>query len=39
MRFVKPYRRITLSRALKPWSHLFTVDPEEIASSLIGGRL
>lgn len=39
MSFFKRYRRITINRALKPWSPLFTLDTDEVMPGLVAGRL
>lgn len=39
MRFIKRYRRITMNRALKPWSPLFILDADEVTSALTRGWL
>lgn len=38
MRFVKRYRRVTTTRALKPWTPLFSVDGQELTAALAEGR-
>ncbi len=38
MRFVKRYRRITMTRALKRWSPVFVVDGDEVIAFLADGR-
>jgi len=39
MSFFKRYRRITINRALKPWSPLFSLDADEVMPGLVAGRL
>jgi len=38
MRFVRRYRRINMTRALKGWSPVFVVDGDEVIAFLAGGR-
>jgi hypothetical protein len=39
MRFVRRYRRITMSRALRPWSPLFVLEGDEMTAVLGRGRI
>lgn len=39
MRLVTRYRRVTITRALKPWTPLFSLDGDEATSTLAEGRL
>lgn len=39
MTFLKRYRRLTTTRALKPWSPLFVLDADELDTVLAQGRL
>lgn len=39
MRFVKRYRRVTTTRALKPWTPVFMLDGHEVATTFTGGRV
>jgi hypothetical protein len=38
-RFVKRYRRVTTTRALKPWTPIFTLDDHEVTTTFAGGKL
>lgn len=38
MRLVRRYRRITMKKAIKPWSPLFVLDADEVVAQLVGGR-
>jgi len=39
MRIPRLYRRITMKRALKAWTPLFSLDAEDVTAMLTGGRL
>lgn len=39
LRFVRRYRRVTTTRALKPWTPLFSLDGDEVTTTLAEGRL
>ena len=39
MGFIRRYRMITMKRALKAWTPLFSLDAEDVTAILTGGRL
>ena len=38
-RFIKRYRRVTTTRALKPWTPIFTLDDHEVTTTFAEGKL